>query len=69
MNFFTLVLIVLAGLFVFIAVRNETKRLRNKIRKFFKGIGGGRKTYVSTYKKTVTVPGHYRNRRKGKKKR
>jgi hypothetical protein len=68
MNLLTLIFIVLIGLFVFNAVRNETKRLRNRIKRFFKSLSGGRKVYVSPHKKTVVVPGHYRSSRKGKKK-
>lgn len=69
MDLFTLIFIALIGLFVLNAVRNETKRLRNRIKRFCKGLGGGKKTYVAPYKKTVTVPGHLRNSRRRKKNR
>lgn len=68
MDFFTLIFVTLIGLFVFNAVRNETKRLRSRIKRFFKGFGGNGKVYVSPHKKTVVVPGHYRRSNKRRKK-
>lgn len=68
MDLFTLIIFALIGLFVFNAVRNETKRLRSRIKRFFKGLGGGGKVYVSPHKKTIVVPGHYRRSNKRRKK-
>ena len=56
-----LVLVIL-GVFLLDKIRSKTKRIRNKIKRFFKQFSKQEETYVRPHKKTITVKGHYRKK-------
>ena len=60
--------LVILGVFLLDKVRAKTKKIRNKIRRFFKQFSKQEETYVRPHKRTTTVKGHYRTTNKKKQK-
>ena len=64
MELIVILIFIFIGVVLFDSTRKEFKKLKNKVRRFFRG---SEQTYVSPHKRTITVKGHSRNKPRQKK--
>ena len=64
MELISIFIVIVVGVMLLDTIRKEFRKIKNKIRKFFRG---SEQTYVSPYTRTTTVKGHSRDKPRKKK--